>query len=111
MDVSNDTALLTEYVQWKAAQEVARPDTSPEEFMRDRMKQVAFLRVEEALAYISQCGFLRMEPNKHTIKAILEGTYVEAEPGGPSNGSTRNEPLEIPETNPYPGISAIDRDR
>ena len=74
VDLNADVALLTEYTQWVAAQKVARPDTSPEEFMKDRVRQVAFERIENALTYLNRCDMLRMKPNKHKVRAILEGT-------------------------------------
>lgn len=75
MDVSNDVSLLTEYNQWVTNRRASTTDTTPEEFMRDRLKEVAFDRVDGALRYLNQCGFLRMEPDKNRLRAILEGTY------------------------------------
>ena len=34
-------------------------------------------RNRAALRYLHQCGFLRMEPNKHNIEAILLGRDTE----------------------------------
>ena len=71
MDVSKDVDLLTEYTQWVSTRKLVASDTSPEEFMRDRLKEVAFDRVQDAIAYLNA---------EHThypdvILAILEGTY------------------------------------
>ncbi len=74
MDVNDEFGLLQEYIQWRTAREVRVNDTSPEEFMRDRIKEVAVDRIEIALDYINS-NLTTNIARITTIKEILEGTY------------------------------------
>ena len=100
MDVTDETALLTEYVQWKAINELPKRDTSPEEFMRDRMKEVAFDRVTAALDYLDNNTDHPTYKIKD-VRAILEGNYNGSEPqkqDSSGDSSVRNELAEVAET-------------
>ena len=123
MDFQLEEALLSEYVQWAAVESVRPRDTTPDAFLKDRMKQVAFDRVEAALTYIAE-----QELPGHThpvyaikdIKAILEGTYVKQtndlsgpadsgpEPQGESGNIVRHQPITGTDEAAYP--TANDRD-
>lgn len=75
-NLNDDIELLTEYSQWVSSRKLGVSDNSPEEFMRDRLKEVAFDRVQQALDYLNNQEMLRTEPNKNTIRGILDGTYT-----------------------------------
>ena len=88
VDINEDLNLLQEYTQWVATQQTGRPDTSPDEFMRDRVKQVAVDRLDNALSYLRSCDMLRTEPNKHKVRALLEGRDADAETSGGTVGES-----------------------
>jgi len=91
MALSDDVDLLTEYTQWQATRKAVLADTTPETFMKDRLKEVAYDRIEEALDYINKCGVLRMEPDKQKIVDILQGTvrnYAEYDAEGAESEGT-----------------------
>ena len=109
MDVSVDLAMLQEYNQWVTTQRSKSADVSPEEFMRDRIKEVAYDRLDAALNYINNESQHSMKGrNAHpidmiTVKQILEGTYVkpEAEADDGTEGGAVAEPEPV-ETNRVP---------
>jgi len=74
-DFSNELSLLQEYNQWVSARNIAAKDISPDEFMRDRIKEVAFNRLEEALEYIDTAADRKWA----VIRAILDGTDLPEE--------------------------------
>lgn len=79
-NLNDDINLLVEYNQWVTTRKAKLADTSPEEFMRDRLKDVAFDRVQDALAYMDNQAMMRSEPHKDRIRGILDGTYTTAAP-------------------------------
>jgi hypothetical protein len=73
LDVTKDVAFLSEYAQWVAVRKQATADTSPEEFMKDRLKQVAYDRLEQVMDYMDSD-----QPHyPDVIRAMLKGTYNE----------------------------------
>lgn len=70
---------IADYNQWSATRKAALADTSPEAYVLDREKDEAVERIEQVLTYMGQCDMLRIQPDKHRIRAMLEGTYVEQE--------------------------------
>jgi hypothetical protein len=79
MTVNDDISLLEEYNQWAAVRKLPMQDTSPEEFMRDRLKEVAMDRINNALAYLESSAAIVED-----VKDILEGKleYIPEVSGG-----------------------------
>jgi hypothetical protein len=72
--LNDDEQLINDYLQWRAVKEATIPDYTPQAFMRERVMEIAVDRIEETLQYLDKCAVLRMEPSKHKIREILEGT-------------------------------------
>lgn len=79
MTAEDDKTLLEEYTQWKAEQEHASRDLSPDAFLLSRAREKALDRNEQALTYLSHCAMLRTIPDQYKLKEILNGTYIESE--------------------------------
>lgn len=93
MTINDDLSLLVEYNQWVATRKLPMQDTSPEEFMRDRLKEVAMDRINDALAYL---GEVDQTVFVTTTIEILEGRveYIRTE----GDGNSQSEPEDTDET-------------
>jgi hypothetical protein len=78
-DFNSDLDMLTEYTQWVATRKLPAQDTSPDEFMRDRIKQTAVDRISDAVAYYDTLDPSNITFELMTLHDILEGVYIAPE--------------------------------
>lgn len=70
MSLERDAQLINDYKQWA----VTRNDTTPEAFMRDRAKDTAFERLEEAIKYVDNISWEDAGGNEWAaLDSILKG--------------------------------------
>lgn len=97
-----EALLIAEYVQWKAAKDYAAKDTTPEEFMRDRVRQEAYERLVQTIEYIDGGGQAMTD-----VLAILEGTYeptTQPEPETDGGGTDLGQNIFPDDAPEIPGI-------
>jgi hypothetical protein len=75
-DFDSELDTLIEYTQWVATRRAATQDTTPEEFMRDRIKQTAVDRISDAVQYYET---VEQTPDAATMYQMLQGTYIAPE--------------------------------